>query len=108
MSAPSMQSVHGFQDPAGGCRAKRDLELPAADTKRWSSRRKAAVVIAVRGGIITRAVARERYALSEEELAGWEVAFERRGIPGLRSGIRNSDAPTAKVSPAQSLSHELG
>jgi hypothetical protein len=23
--------------------------------------------------------------LSEEELADWEVAFDRRGIPGLRS-----------------------
>jgi hypothetical protein len=28
----------------------------------------------------------QRYMLSDEELADWEVAFDRRGIPGLRSG----------------------
>ena len=61
------------------------LELPAADTKRWSSRRKAAVVVATRMGVISRAEACQRYLLSDEELAGWEVAFDRRGIPGLRS-----------------------
>jgi Protein of unknown function (DUF1153) len=67
-----------------------DLELPSADTKRWSSRRKAAVVVAVRTGVISRAEACERYLLSEEELAGWEMALDKRGIPGLRSGIRHS------------------
>ena len=61
------------------------LELPAADTKRWSSRRKAAVVVATRTGVISRAEACQRYMLSDEELAGWEAAFDRRGIPGLRS-----------------------
>lgn len=61
------------------------IELPPADTKRWSSRRKAAVVVATRTGLITREDACKRYMLSEEELAGWENAFDKRGIPGLRS-----------------------
>ena len=61
------------------------VELPPADTKRWSSRRKAAVVVATRTGLITREDACKRYMLSEEELAGWETAFDKRGIPGLRS-----------------------
>jgi hypothetical protein len=62
-----------------------NLELPPPDTKRWSSRRKAAVVVATRTGILSRMEACKRYLLSDEELAGWEVAFDRRGIPGLRS-----------------------
>jgi len=60
------------------------LVLPPPDTKRWSSRRKAAVVVAIRGGLITREEACGRYLLSDEELAGWERAFDRSGIPGLR------------------------
>ena len=63
---------------------KTGLVLPAADTKRWSSRRKAAVIVATRTGILTRHEACERYLLSDEELAGWESAFDKRGIQGLR------------------------
>ena len=44
------------------------LVLPAADTKRWSSRRRAAVVVATRTGVLTREEACERYLLSDEEL----------------------------------------
>jgi hypothetical protein len=62
-----------------------NLELPPADTKRWSSRRKAAVVVATRTGVLSRMEACRRYMLSDEELADWEVAFDGRGIPGLRS-----------------------
>jgi hypothetical protein len=59
--------------------------LPPANTKRWVSRRKAAVVLATRGGVISRKEAYERYALSAEELAAWEAAFDRHGIRGLRT-----------------------
>jgi Protein of unknown function (DUF1153) len=59
-----------------------NLELPPPDTTRWSSRRKAAVVVA---GILSRMEACQRYLLSDEELADWEMAFDRWGIPGLRS-----------------------
>jgi hypothetical protein len=62
-----------------------NLELPPADTKRWASRRKAAVVVATRTGVLSRMEACRRYMLSDEELADWEVALDRRGIPGLRS-----------------------
>ena len=73
-----------FREPTGLCRGYQDLVLPPQDTKRWSSRRKAAVVIAIRAGAITRDEACERYLLSIEELAGWEAAFDKGGIPGLR------------------------
>jgi len=58
--------------------------LPPAETKRWSCRRKAAVVVAIRAGVAGRQEACERYMLSLEELAAWEAAFDRNGIPGLR------------------------
>jgi len=70
--------------PTGLYRGYADLVLPPQDTKRWSSRRKAAVVIAIRAGVITREEACERYLLSTEELVGWEAAFDKNGIPGLR------------------------
>ena len=58
--------------------------LPPAETKRWSSRRKAAVVVAIRAGVLGRQEACDRYLLSPEELAGWETALDQNGIPGLR------------------------
>jgi Protein of unknown function (DUF1153) len=58
--------------------------LPPAETKRWSSRRKAAVVVAIRAGVLTRQEACQRYMLSLAELGAWETALDRNGIPGLR------------------------
>jgi hypothetical protein len=72
-----------------------DLVLPPADTKRWSSRRKAAVIVATRTGVITRDEACQRYVLSEEELAAWEMAFDRSGIPGLRISNRHASRVSA-------------
>jgi Protein of unknown function (DUF1153) len=59
-------------------------ELPLPDTKRWTIRRKAAVLAAIRAGIITREEVCGRYQLSEEELLSWERAFEAHGLGGLR------------------------
>jgi uncharacterized protein DUF1153 len=75
------QTIQGVARKSGDA----ELELPPPDTKRWSSRRKAAVIIATRTGVITRAEAYRRYMLSDEEFANWEEAFDRHGIPGLRS-----------------------
>jgi Protein of unknown function (DUF1153) len=58
--------------------------LPPAETQRWSSRRKAAVVIAIRAGVLSWQEACARYKLSPEELGAWEAALDRNGIPGLR------------------------
>ena len=73
-------------DPFTADRNKERLlsALPPAETKRWSCRRKAAVVAAVRGGVLDRQEACERYLLSPEELAAWETALDQNGIPGLR------------------------
>ena len=58
--------------------------LPPAGTQRWVIRRKAEVVAAVRGGLLTFDEACERYSLALEELASWERSVERAGMKGLR------------------------
>jgi len=42
-------------------------DLPPPNTTRWTIRRKAAVVVAVRSGTITMEEALHRYQLTEEE-----------------------------------------
>ena len=60
-------------------------DLPSPDTRRWVCRKKAQVVAAVRGGLLTLGEACERYALSIEEFVSWEQAIEEFGIEGLRA-----------------------
>jgi hypothetical protein len=58
-------------------------ELPPPNTQRWVARRKAAVVAAVSGGMITLEEACLRYQLSQEEFFAWQRAFEAHGLHGL-------------------------
>ena len=60
-------------------------ELPPAYVKRWTFRRKAAVVTAVANNVLTREEVCRLYQLSEEEFLSWQQAFESHGPPGLRS-----------------------
>lgn len=60
-------------------------DLPRPNETRWTPRRKAEVVSAVRGGLLTHEQAYARYALTMTELIGWLGAFERSGVAGLRS-----------------------
>ena len=59
-------------------------DLPPANTRRWVVRRKAEVVAAVNGGLLTIDEACARYDLTLEEFAGWQRAVDRSGMPGLR------------------------
>lgn len=58
--------------------------LPPPETRRWVVRRKAEVVAAVAGGLLTVDEVCTRYALSLEEFAGWQRAVDRSGMHGLR------------------------
>lgn len=58
--------------------------LPPPGTTRWVVRRKAEVVAAVNGGLLTVDEVCDRYALSVEEFASWQRAVDRSGMPGLR------------------------
>lgn len=60
-------------------------DLPPPDTRRWVASRKAAVVRAVKYGLITEAEALEAYALSQEELSAWRHAVETHGEVALRT-----------------------
>jgi hypothetical protein len=68
-------------------------DLPLPDTKRWVVRRKAEVVAAVRGGLLSLDEACGRYALNIEELLSWENCIDRFGIAGLRTTRIQSYAP---------------
>ncbi len=61
-------------------------DLPSNDTKRWVIQRKAEVVIAVQGGLISLDEACARYRLSVEEYLSWQHAIARHGLDGLRAG----------------------
>jgi len=58
--------------------------LPPHSPSRWTVRRKAEVVAAVSGGLLSFDEACERYLLSVEELTSWQRAVNRSGMPGLR------------------------
>ncbi|WP_078103284.1 CtrA inhibitor SciP [Staphylococcus aureus] len=58
--------------------------LPPPETTRWVVRRKAEVVAAVNGGLLSVDEVCERYGLTVEEFAGWQRAIDRSGMPGLR------------------------
>ena len=60
-------------------------DLPLPDTKRWVIRRKAEVVAAVRGGLLSLEEACSRYALNSDEVLSWQHCIDCFGIAGLRT-----------------------
>lgn len=62
-----------------------ELQLPPPKIRRWTIRRKAAVLQALTSGALTREEASRCYALSLDELQAWERDFERHGLHGLRA-----------------------
>ncbi len=82
-------------------------DLPSPDTKRWVVRRKAEVVAAVNGGLLTIDEVCERYNLTLEEFAGWQRAVDRSGMQGLRV-TPDSALPRPLRAPAQVLSASSG
>ena len=60
-------------------------DLPPANTQRWVIRRKAEVVAAVHGGLLSLDEACERYCLTNEEFLGWQKSIEEHGLAGLRT-----------------------
>ena len=60
-------------------------DLPAPGTKRWVIRRKAEVVAAVRGGLLSLEEACSRYMLTVDEFLSWQSSIDQYGLAGLRS-----------------------
>ena len=53
-------------------------------SERWTVRRKAEVIAAVRGGWVAIEEAGRLYQLSVDEFVAWERDLNRHGVPGLR------------------------
>ena len=66
-------------------RKRGETELPLPNTRRWTIRRKAALLQALRSGALILEAASERYSLSIDELRAWERDFDRHGLYGLRA-----------------------
>ena len=80
LAQPTVKHVIG---PDGRRLTLADLPLP--DTKRWVVRRKAEVVAAVRGGLLSLEEACSRYALDPDEFLSWQQCIDRFGVAGLRA-----------------------
>lgn len=65
--------------------------LPPPSTTRWVASRKAQVVAAVQGGLLTLEEVMARYNLSLEEFYSWQRAMDRAGVSGLRVAWSQQD-----------------
>jgi len=61
------------------------VDLPPPNTQRWVVRRKAQVVAAVSGGLISLGVACERYRMTLDEYLVWHRQVSRHGMAGLQA-----------------------
>ena len=59
-------------------------DLPSFSTAYWVSRRKAEVLAAIDGGLLSLEEGCDRYRLSNEEIGSWRLSLDRAGLPGLR------------------------
>jgi hypothetical protein len=78
----SARKPGGVQEDSGRPRLE---ELLAPGTKRWVIRRKAEVIAAVRGGLLSLEEACSRYTLTVEEFRAWQYSIDRHGLAGLRT-----------------------
>jgi hypothetical protein len=60
-------------------------DLPPPDTVRWMPRKKARLVAAVCGGLISLNQACLRYRLTPEEFSDWKKALDAYGLSGLQA-----------------------
>jgi Protein of unknown function (DUF1153) len=83
MLEPLRASVKYVRGPDGNPLTIADLPTPG--TKRWVMRRKAEVVAAVCGGLLSLEEACSRYTLTIDEFLSWQCLIDRYGLAGLRS-----------------------
>ena len=83
MTEPYRQRVKYVIGPDGSPLTVADL--PPQNTRRWVIRRKAEVVAAVRGGLLSLEEACNRYTLTVEEFLSWQASIDEHGLAGLRT-----------------------
>jgi hypothetical protein len=60
-------------------------DLPASNTRRWAIMRKAQVVAAVRGGLLSLEDACSRYRLTVDDFLNWQQLINSHGLALLRT-----------------------
>ena len=60
-------------------------DLPDRKTRRWVIMRKAQVVAAVRGGLLSLEDACSRYRLTVDEVLNWQQSIDSHGLAVLRT-----------------------
>jgi len=97
MLVRSVPHLHYVVGPNGSPLTVADLSSPA--TRRWVVRRKAEVVAAAGGGLLSLTEARKRYRLTMDEYLAWYHQVSRHGVEGLKTtklqNFRNRSNPTA-------------
>ena len=71
-------------------------DLPAPGTKRWVIRRKAEVVAAVRGGLLSLEEACSRYTLTVEEFLSWQYSIDQHGLAGTAHNAHPAVSPVTR------------
>ncbi len=84
MSMQPTRRARFVMAPDGSPLSMADLPPPEGG-QRWVIRRKATVVAAVRGGLLSVEQACARYILTLEEYLSWQTAVDRFGLHGLRT-----------------------
>ena len=84
MLEPIRPRVKFVMGPDGSPLTIADLPPPGT-TKRWVIRRKAQVVAAVRGGLLSLDEACSRYTLTVDEFLSWQSSIDQYGLAGLRA-----------------------
>jgi Protein of unknown function (DUF1153) len=84
MLEPFRPRITFVKGPDGSPLTIADLPPPGT-TKRWVIGRKAQVVAAVRGGLLSLDEACIRYTLTVDEFLSWQSSIDKYGLAGLRA-----------------------
>ena len=77
-------------------------DLPGSTTRRWVIRRKAEVVAAVQGELLSLEEACRRYTLTIDEFHAWELSLKRHGFNGLKATrLQFYRGRTTRLSPSR-------
>jgi Protein of unknown function (DUF1153) len=83
MAEPYNSRVNHVIGPDGSLLTLADL--PRSTTVRWTVMRKAKLVAAVSGGLLSVEDACSRYNIATEEFLSWQRLIDQHGIAGLRT-----------------------
>jgi uncharacterized protein DUF1153 len=84
MLGPFRPRIKFVMGPNGSPLTMADLPPPGT-TKRWVVGRKAQVVAAVRGGLLSLDEACSSYTLTVDEFLSWQSSIDQHGLAGLRA-----------------------